>query len=135
MRDKLQCPECGETFRFSFIKNAFSSRIVCPKCGKKLFVENKTFPYILIAAILFLAVDYVFPFVEGFGLSQAFTNILVFLVLAAMCYLLIIVCKYVIGAGFLYNVRCEKYYEQQKQDAERMKQQVSKKRKKTQEKK
>lgn len=92
-------------------------------------------PYILIAAALFLAVDYIVPVVEGFGLSSSLHNIVVFLSLACLCYLLMIGFKYILGGWFLYRVREDDYYDQQKKEAEAMKQQVSKKRKKTQEKK
>ena len=76
--------------------------------------------------MLFLAVDYLAAFVNGLGLNGALGNIITFVLLGAVCFLLILFIKYGVGAHILYEVRSEDYYKEKHQEVEKMKQQVKK---------
>lgn len=127
---KLTCPECGKPFSFHFMKNRFSSKTKCPSCQEQLYIENKMFPYVLIAIVIFLFSDTIFAFAEQMKMSSFITNILAFVSLLIICILLIIVFRTLLGDSFLYSVRSHREFKDDKERIEKMKKQVKRKQEK-----
>lgn len=132
-KNKLACPECGEEFDFHFMKNGWSGKVTCKKCQEELHVENKMFPYFLIAGVIFLFSDYILAFVAQLGLATWMSYVIEFVILLVICIGMITVLRSLFGVSFLYNVHSRNEFRQEKERVDKMKQEMKKK--KSQEKK
>lgn len=127
MRKKLTCPFCHEEFNFGFRKNAFSNKLTCPHCGKQLYVENKTFPYLIMAFVLYLCSYDMLNLIKSFGFSNFFTYALEFLFLMVVYFLLFTLTKFIFGPKLLYRVKDGEEMIRQRASVDEMRKEMKKK--------
>lgn len=126
MKKKLFCPKCGEEISFHYMKNKFSPRVTCAHCKESLYVENKMFPYIIIAIMLLFVTDTIFVYFDQINLQGFLRYLIVFIVLSVVCIFMTLLIRTVFGAGFLYKVRSRTQELEEQQRIEKMREELRK---------
>lgn len=124
MKKELICPNCGKEISFHYMKNKFSPRIECVHCKESLYVENKVFPYILIAIVLLFVTDTIFVYFDQINIQGFLRYLIIFIVLSTVCVCLTLLLRFVFGAGFLYKVRSRTQELEEQERIEKMRKEL-----------